>query len=402
MSRARLPIPVRRALREPLDEPAIEAAIARARRPAPARRLAPRVLAPVAIGLLAASVLLFFVLRPGEGGPLRRPDGAALAGTMRGPAHVELADGSSLALGEGARLEVLENGERELGLLLASGTVTFDVAPGGPRRWVIEAGLATVVVLGTRFTVERSTDRLTVSVARGAVLVRGERVPERARRLGAGESIVIEAPARETHPATRTSEPPEASAAPVSLSPDESDERTARGARTARRAESTSETSASDPARWRTLAEQGDYQSAWADLGAEGVRAHAERAGVDELLALADVARLSGHPDAAVAPLERILDRHRGHPSAAVAAFTLGRVEADALRRPAQAARAFEQALELGLTSALRPDALARLARAWRDAGDDGRARAAAARYLAELPEGRHAESMRALLEASP
>ena len=61
----------------------------------------------------------------------------------------------------------------------------------GPRRWQIECGLATVEVVGTHFDVERSPGRLRVAVARGQVLVRGERVPDRVRRLAAGEALEV-------------------------------------------------------------------------------------------------------------------------------------------------------------------------------------------------------------------
>src|SRR5207249_3420102 len=55
----------------------------------------------------------------------------------------------------------------------------------------IVAGLATVAVVGTHFECARDTGRLRVSVQRGSVLVRGERVPERARRLEAGQTIEV-------------------------------------------------------------------------------------------------------------------------------------------------------------------------------------------------------------------
>ena len=54
---------------------------------------------------------------------------------------------------------------------------------------------------------------------------------------------------------------------------------------------------------------------------------------------LADVARLSGHPLEAVEPLELAMTRHSSSSRAAVAAFTLGRLESDVLRRQGRAAR---------------------------------------------------------------
>ena len=71
------------------------------------------------------------------------------------------------------------------------GAASFEVRPGGPRRWQIECGLATVEVVGTRFTCARGADRLHIGVEHGVVLVRGERVPNRVRRLAAGESLDV-------------------------------------------------------------------------------------------------------------------------------------------------------------------------------------------------------------------
>jgi transmembrane sensor len=125
-----------------------------------------------------------------------------------------------------------------------------------------------------------------------------------------------------------------------------------------------------------------------------------ERAHVDELLALADVARLSGHPEEAVVPLTRLMEEHPTDPNASLAAFSLGRVE-EALGHEQRAADAYERALGLGLPDALVPDALGRRAEALEDAGEHEHAREAARRYLDRAPDGARAEAMRAL-EARP
>lgn len=310
----RLRAPVRDALREPYDEAAIEAGIARVRA---ARRSPVRSRRWMAAGggLAAAAAIALAVMFAGEeSGPLREGD-RPLAGVLRGPREVALDDGSRLVLAAGARLEVLENERRDLHLLLASGEVVFDVRPGGDRQWTIECGLATVRVLGTRFTIERDGERVRVAVSRGAVLVSGEHVPDRARRLGAGQSLEVRvpvAPVADPVVVPTAPAPPRSPAAPPLRS----------------RA----------PSAPRVVS-------------------------VADLLAQADAARLSGRPREAVAPLERILAEHAGHPDAALAAFTLGRIEADALRRPERATRAFERAIELGLPPALERDASARLVR---------------------------------------
>ena len=135
-------------------------------------------------------------------------------------------------------------------------------------------------------------------------------------------------------------------------------------------------------------------------LGADGVRREAARLGARDLLALADVARLSGHPAEAVRPLERVLAELSDDPQASLAAFALGRLELDALGRPGRAARAFAQALELGLPASLREDAAARLVEAHAKAGDGSAAEAAARAYARAFPAGRYAAAIRGWLSA--
>ena len=119
------------------------------------------------------------------------------------------------------------------------------------------------------------------------------------------------------------------------------------------------------------------------------------------MLALADVARLSGHPREAVAPLERILTDFAHDPQAPLAAFALGRLELDALDRPRAAAAALESALALGVPRSLREDVRARLVEAHERAGDGEGARAAARAYVRELPSGRHRAEMETVLAAA-
>jgi len=93
---------------------------------------------------------------------------------------------------------------------------------------------------------------------------------------------------------------------------------------------------------------------AFAALGTDGRRREAKRLGVNDLSALADVARLSGNPAEAVAPLKRILLEFAGDAHAPLAAFVLSRLELDSLGRSQAAVRALEQALALGIPRGLR------------------------------------------------
>jgi transmembrane sensor len=117
-----------------------------------------------------------------------------------------------------------------------------------------------------------------------------------------------------------------------------------------------------------------------------------------DLMLAADAARLSGHPAEAVRPLRAVCDRHGGDRRAPVAAFTLGRVLLDELGQPAEAAAAFRKASALWPSGPLAEDALSREADAWQQAGRVDDSRAAAGKYLARFPKGRHVEAMRKIL----
>jgi transmembrane sensor len=145
---------------------------------------------------------------------------------------------------------------------------------------------------------------------------------------------------------------------------------------------------------WRRQADDGDFDTAFRSLQAAGATESVKDEPGDLLLA-ADVARLSGHPGAALAPLRQVLRVHRGDPRAALAAFTLGRVLLDQLGNPAEAADAFHDARALGAGGPLEEDALAREVEAASRAGDTDRARAAAEEYLRLYPAGRRVRAVR-------
>jgi transmembrane sensor len=350
---SRLKFPLKEGLRDPADEGAVsrmwQGIDSRFPRRRPGRSVM-AFLAPGAVLAAAASVALVAYVRH-DPGPLRLANGNAIVAVDAPPAGVRLAmsDGSSIDLGGDARFEPIESSASTFIAMLERGTASFDVRPGGPRRWQIECGLATVEIVGTRFTCARSAGRLHIGVEHGVVLVRGERVPNRARRLAAGESLdVLDATA--AGPATEragagTTEPAQPTATeevPVQA------ERAGGGPSGAGTG-------------WRELARNGRHREAFATLGTQGIRREAKRLGIADLFALADVARLSGHPADAVGPLQRIIDGFPSDPQAPLAAFALGRLELDDLGRPQAAAAAFSRALEMGAPDSLRENVRARL-----------------------------------------
>jgi transmembrane sensor len=140
---------------------------------------------------------------------------------------------------------------------------------------------------------------------------------------------------------------------------------------------------------WRDAAAHGKYGDAYASLGSDGVARETERAAsADDLLAVADVARLSGHPAEAVDPLERLVAVYPSSSRASLAAVTLGRIELG-LGRAARAGTAFERALALGVPAGLEEDVRARLVEAYVKIGNREAAQGAARDYERRFPGGR-------------
>ena len=116
------------------------------------------------------------------------------------------------------------------------------------------------------------------------------------------------------------------------------------------------------------------------------------------LLLAADLARRSHHPEAAVGPLRRLVEKYPKDPRAPSAAFTLGWVLLTDLGRPREAAAAFAEAERNAPRGMLAEDAASRVAEAWQRAGDSRRAAEAARHYERLYPTGRHLPLMHALV----
>jgi transmembrane sensor len=389
---SRLRFPLKDHLQDPADEEALcrmaEAIDSRAR-PRKRQRLLPLVL--VGATAVAALVVTSSLIRR-DNGPLLFADGRELVAIDAGGTAKEIAlsDGSRIRLSAGTRLEPLQSSGTSFSAVVTGGRADFEVRPGGRRHWVIECGLASVEVLGTAFACEREPGRLRVVVRHGVVLVRGELVPDRARRVAAGETLDVVEDASHAGPVGGTLGPLAASqnlAASVPVTPE-----AALGPADSEGSNLRSRPSASKT--WRELARHGRNGEAFAALGAEGLRRESRKLGVTDLLALADVARLSGHPTEAVVPLGRILSEFPSDAQAPLAAFALGRLELDSLGHAQAAVAAFRKALALGIPRSLREDVTARLVEAYARSGNAGEARRVADTYLSEFPNGRHVRAI--------
>jgi transmembrane sensor len=358
-----------------------------------------------ALALAAASVVWFNAQRvtPREDGALHLDNGSPLLALAAPDAPLTLVfgDRSRVELGRGARVEPETNTASALVLRLQDGEATFDVTPGGARRWSVECDRVTVDVIGTRFHVmDKGNGRVHIAVDHGIVVVRGDGVLGETRRLVDGQSIDVGESLTKGDPlrAPATAGASLATAAvpspPVLTTPSSA----APSSGPPLHAAATFVASTAAPpqtAAWQALARSGKYDDAYQLLGQVGLAHESAHASVDELLALADVARLSGHSNDAVVPLSRVLDEHGADPQASLAAFTLGRVELDSLGRPARAASAFSRAIAIGLPQGLIEDAYARLVEARVRAGDREAARAAADEYARKYPRGTRGPTIR-------
>jgi transmembrane sensor len=139
---------------------------------------------------------------------------------------------------------------------------------------------------------------------------------------------------------------------------------------------------------WRDSADRRDFPTAYDQLRKVGI--DSVRDVPEELLEAADVARWSGHPAEAVPLLERVTRDHARDPRAQLAAFTLGRVLLEELKRPTDAATAFARARSLAPRGPLAEDALFREAQCWSRADNQKAATERARLYLSTYPEGSH------------
>lgn len=236
--------------------------------------------------------------------------------------------------------EVPRDGQRRFEL--SRGTARFTIRDRKGPPLFVQAGAVELEIMATRALVEVVDDRARVIVEEGAVLARW---PTGEQLIRAGEPAwVPPVPPVETPAPVPAVDVPAPEPVRVVTEPTEAPKRI-----------KSKRPAATPDVVWKRLAAIGDYQAAWLELQSTPPKDEAA-----ELLLAADVARLSGHPDAAIAPLERVTQKHRSDARAALAAFTLGRVLLDDLGRPRDAMSAFHTAETLAPTGPLAEDALAR------------------------------------------
>lgn len=285
--------------------------------------------------VLAAAAAMWLVLQS----PAEWSEGELVARSEVLRAVME--DGSSVEAAPHSRLIRQANQGADMHLQVAEGEATFDVARNAARDFVVHAGEVEVVVVGTRFSVDRG-DVVVVEVSRGAVEIRHEGVSS---FVSAGETW------REPEENEELAVTEPAAVEPGALQPVEPQ---------------VEEPEAAEP--------EENSQST--------------RPSATHLFEAAQSARRDARHEEASRKYAEFLRYYPSHNNASLAAFELGRLKMDVLHDPRGAAHAFERAARRG--SPFRQDAMARQAQALAASGDDAGCVRARTRYEAAFPSGRH------------
>jgi len=423
----------------------VVAEVAAARGGVAPRRHATRLSLPLLAGAAAAAMLVAIGLasRTAREMPFwvgaettpRRP-GAFLRADGGRSLELRFASGSRLELAPGASARVAAASDRQVRVTLLEGEGRSTVQGQGSRGWVVEAGPYNVAALGTVFTVRWSPGRtaLDVNVTRGIVSVEGGDLDRGGVRVGAGQELHAE---REGQYVVRMAGGGALTLASSPASPSESPAGSQSAAagpaaapasplprHVATRAPSSVPTTPAAPAapdmrpgteaqpppasapaaalrpipRWKAAHQRGDYPAAVAEAERAGLTELLRTLPADELRQLADAARYAGRGPLARRALLVLRERYPRTGQAHLATFLLGRTSEELLADPAAAAAWFEAYLREDPDGALVEEALGRRIDAYRRAGRERDARAAAHDYLKRHPGGVFAPVARAAL----
>jgi hypothetical protein len=303
---------------------------------------------------------------------------------------LRFSEGSQLVMAPGSRGRVESLERTGASFLLERGEVRAHVAHRPGTSWRFLAGPFEVQVTGTTLGVDWDPvqERFAVHVDEGSVVVTGPNVGE-PQMVRAGQQCVVDLPLRTTRISPLGQEIAAAFDAPIDAGVDAP----APPAVPATSAPSMPRGAASASLSWVKLDEKGDYDGAYAAALGAGLASVLRASSPDELLRLAQVARLSGHRDTERQALVTCRRRFPGTERAAIAAYELGRSSS-----PSEASSWFDTYLGEQPSGPLAREASGRLIEARASAGDDRGARDAAARYLARYPDGPHAALARRVL----
>jgi hypothetical protein len=312
---------------------------------------------------------------PGGSG-MKLTAGAARALPLR------FSDGSVVTLAAGSQGEVIEVSDRGANVRLNSGHLEAAVVHAERTRWTVGVGPYGVQVTGTRFSAswDAGGQKLLVSLTEGSVIVRGPLLGEAGLPLRKGQLLSVDVGQQRVSLAPLEKRPPaEIAVVPPPPAPEPP--------------------ATVEPSEWKRWALAAHPRQAYAAAARMGIDDLCRTLPAPDLLLLADAARFAGEPRPARQAFLALRARFPSDTRAGDAVFGLGILALDADGQPRVAARRFEEYLARWPAGALARETGGRLIEAMDRAGRHGKARRAAARYLAQHPDGPHAAYARQLLQ---
>ncbi len=325
---------------------------------------------------------------------------------------VAFSEGSQLTVAPHGRARVVAVNAKGANVVLERGTVHANVIHRDRTSWSLSAGPFAIRVTGTAFdaTWDPATERLRVVMREGRVVVEGPciapsplvagehhewhcggelvKVPEVRERVPVPANSELLAPSISTGTFTGTpTSTPRPSASPT-LEHNAPDGRILVGSEPSPSTPSSAGGVA--PVSWRDRAREGNYAEAWALAEQGGV----DSLGADDLLFVADVARLAKKPAHASRLYRSVRDRFPDGAQAKTAGFQLGRLAGSSN----EARTWFERYLVEQPTGQFSQEALGRLVELDASLGDRSRAVERARVYLERYPSGPHAAFARSVL----
>lgn len=307
-------------------------------------------------------------------------------------------DGTRLSLAPGGRMRITEVTKRGATVLVEAGRLRADVGDGGAdREWLFRSGPFTIHVTGTAFDVawDPKSESFELDMDHGSVVVNGPVLGE--RTVVGGERLrVAVADSRVTilqgdEPTAQRGLPDDDHASGRQTPAADETEATQRATAVPEPAASSSAKPRTH-ARWSELAAAGKHREAMESLDDGAFASVIGGASSADLRLLADVARFGGRPARA---REALLALRQRHGARGETAFLLGKIAADQLGSPGDAASWFETYLSEAPSGALAEQALGRLLELNR--ANPPRAQALAKRYLERYPGGGYAPLARQL-----
>jgi hypothetical protein len=359
-----------------------------------------------ALGVVAAAVALVAVVvsrqsdapRPAAVAQERSSDGFAESSSR----VIDLADGSRVAVEEGAQVRILD--QSTIKVRLVSGRVSVKVAKQHGADWELVAGPYRIAVVGTQFDVafDAVSEGFEVRVKEGLVRAFGRDLPKgglflREGQVYASDSSTASETASSDGMTNAEASAPQPAAQPLVPVP------SARHATLEVPKAATPVEVEDVPASWRRACAAGHYKDAFPPGALTDFQGLLENSSQAELLQLANCLRYGDRGREAERALLRLRERFPGTTSAVLAGYHLARLSQRAANAGA-ATQWFETYLVESPRGELAASARAELVHLWIQRRNMPRALAAAEEYLRLHPTGSFAGQAKDLLEraASP